>query len=197
MFRYAIVVGTQNRGMASQDIIMGLLIQQEMKARINTMVVYASVIEREAIMAIKQLPMHWETSDGRIFHIQIDAERHEHVLKTEEAFITAGYAYGRAMMEKVTTADGMRIESTLAHTYYYICKALNKMPYIKQVTFYRWNCSYDLRCGLTCSQFEDHQGVGYEVGSLYYHEKKAQVALMEAKREQIQAFQDDLNREMS
>lgn len=146
-------------------------------------------------MAIKQIQQSFRTSDSEEFKTQDDAEKHEAVLTAKENFETAAREYGEAMLDEAVTADGERFELSSMCDYYHINTNYFGMPNIRQVSFYLWNCHYDLRDGLTISQQLENKYHSFAVKELYRHEKNAKRALIKAQRERIQEFTEQTDRQ--
>lgn len=146
-------------------------------------------------MAATRVSQSFRTSDGEEFDSCDDAERHEAVLAAKESFETAAREYGEIMANEAQTADNERIELFCMHDYFYINPNYFGIPDVRRVSFYRWNCHYDLRDGLTISQETDGKYHHYPAKELYRHEKNAQRALIAAQRKRIQEFTDQVDRE--
>lgn len=147
-------------------------------------------------MAVKQVPQIFKTSDSEEFDSQDDAERHEAVLTAKEIFETAAREYGEAMLGEAVTADGERFDLALSCQYYYIAGRYGGgMPRLQSTYFYRWNCCYDLRGGLTITQRQSDSWQACPVKELYRHKTNAERALIVAQRERIREFTEQVDEE--
>lgn len=89
-------------------------------------------------MAIKQVPTRYETSDGREYDTQQEAERHEALITAKREYEHAQKVFGQRLAETQKTADGYPFEFTLLRDYYYITPGFHEMPALVRVGFSRW-----------------------------------------------------------
>ena len=143
----------------------------------------------------KQLPTRWETSDGRKFAEESDAEDHEDFIKAQRHYEEAQRTFARMVWASQKTADGEPFELSM-RTYWYVWEPFNSMPELRQVSFYVWHLSFDDDDhGSILSPREENgrQSEGYtryKIKDLYRHEKNARAALREAAKKQLAHFSE-------
>lgn len=141
-------------------------------------------------MGVTKTKAVFKTSDGLEFLKEKDATAHQKVLDAERDFKDACRTYGEALLSEAKTADGETVELSLMRDYWYVHPGfVNQMPRLVSVSFYRWNCNYEDRNGLTIWVTDDERRIyHYPVRELYADELKAKAALKAARYKAIEEF---------
>lgn len=148
-------------------------------------------------MTIKEIPQMYETSDGQEFKNKMMAERHEEMVEVKHEYDTARRAYAKALAATQITADGRPFDLKSYHDYYFVTLGLEILPAVRWVSFSYWNIELDDQDTGFLVQHEERRGgrqrIRYEIGKLYYFEKNAKKACLEAMWERLSQLTADVN----
>jgi len=138
----------------------------------------------------------YESSDGREFKTQAEAERHDAVRLAKKDYEAARWKLGTVLLADELTADGERIEVGVRTLYCIIGRY--HAPVIQECTFY-WN-SWDWQLGrndrlelrFRVTRGSDEQWVTVPLSDMYANRDNARQAVIDAKRQVIKDKQDEL-----
>lgn len=141
-------------------------------------------------MAIKAKPEQYETTDGRTFATEQEAQWHEDLWQACREFDRARVALGKLLAQREKTADGHNFD--LSHwEHWHVLEPANALPRLVRFRVDRWNfrCAED-RGVLTV--WAEGENPRYRISELYRDYPAAAAAELEAQerwlREQAEAI---------
>lgn len=148
-------------------------------------------------MPISESPVTYQTSDGKSFTDKQDAERHEKLVVATREWEQARTRFGTALAQTQRTADGRLFDWT-RWTYYYVAPPHSGWgggPYLREVSFYVWNCSFDLdkeEMEILYSKDCEKRPVAYRISELYANKDAAERALLTERETWLAEQAEDL-----
>lgn len=141
---------------------------------------------------VRKIESVFKTTDGGEFSTGEEAAKHQAILDAKANWEDACRRYGEALLAAAKTADGEVVELSLMRDYWYVHPGfVGQMPRLLRVSFYRWNCTYDERDGLTITESTDGRCSHYKVSELYVDRQKARDALYKKQLETIDEFRKE------
>lgn len=144
----------------------------------------------------------YETTDGKKFTDQAEAEHHELLAKCREAYREARGNLGKALLSQLTTADGQSVDFGKRNRFYAVLFTYNN-PTLAEVVVYwgHWDWELDdldrLRIIIEWrwpgTRDDTRQIIHIPVSELYADRDKARAAVLAAKQEAIVRLQEELD----
>lgn len=134
----------------------------------------------------------YRTKDGAKFASKEEAERHEKLIETKEAYEKARRDYATALFETQKTADGLPFELGAFNKYYYVSNVYWDWPGLQTVNFYYWSLDMDERDQAIIRHRENGVATAYRINELYAYKRNAEIALVKAREKRLKQLVEDL-----
>lgn len=145
---------------------------------------------------IREIPSKFKTSDGREFAADQEeaAKRHQNFLDRNTLFEQAVTALNIAMAGELITADGHPFTFERS-TYYYVMEGLNGENVIS-LSLWARHCTVETDGQRSYIRdrhaWPEDQRARYDLANLYRDERKANLRVLEIKKQRLGWLQDDI-----
>jgi hypothetical protein len=149
-------------------------------------------------MSIKKVPQKFETSDGRDFTDEKEAERHQQLIDARGQYQQGLTNLGQLLAERLKTADGKPFQVGILRNYYVIHEPMAGLPYLRHVHFslaygQPFGLGHDDDVYLIVREFDTNRTQReYKVSDLYADNKEACKALLAAQEERLKEITEQV-----